>query len=83
MHKICTLATTNKSIQRSLHGKNASFNGFSKDTIKFFEKLRENNNRNWFEQHRDMYESSVLEPSGDGSTSADDNAQDYGYSKSE
>ena len=43
--------------------KSESFTGFSKNTIIFFEKLRENNNRNWFEQHRDMYESSILEPS--------------------
>ena len=43
--------------------KSESFTGFSKNTIKFFEKLRENNDRNWFKQHRDMYESSVLEPS--------------------
>ncbi len=42
--------------------KSESFTGFSKDTIKFFEELRENNNRHWFEQHREMYENSVLEP---------------------
>ena len=43
--------------------KNTAFTGFSKDTIKFFDGLRKNNNKDWFEQHRDMYENSVLEPS--------------------
>lgn len=43
--------------------KTTVFAGFSKDTIKFFDGLRKNNNRDWFEQHRDMYENSVLEPS--------------------
>jgi uncharacterized protein (TIGR02453 family) len=43
--------------------KSTAFTGFSKDTIKFFDGLRKNNNKDWFEQHRDMYENSVMEPS--------------------
>lgn len=43
--------------------RSAPFTGFSKNTIKFFENLRVNNNRNWFKQHKEMYENSVLEPS--------------------
>lgn len=42
--------------------KSAPFAGFSKNTIQFFEELRENNDRHWFEQHRDIYENYVLEP---------------------
>jgi len=41
---------------------NTAFTGFSKDTVKLFEEMREKNDRHWFEQHRDMYENSVLEP---------------------
>jgi len=43
--------------------KTTVFSGFSKDTIKFFDGLQKNNNRHWFEEHRGMYENSVLEPS--------------------
>jgi len=38
------------------------FQGFSKETIDFFEGLRKNNNREWFEQKRMVYETRVLEP---------------------
>jgi uncharacterized protein (TIGR02453 family) len=42
---------------------NASeFNGFSKDTVEFFKGLKENNSREWFEAHRQIYESQVMEP---------------------
>ena len=39
------------------------FQGFSKETVKFFQNLKRNNNKGWFDAHREMYESAVLEPS--------------------
>lgn len=38
------------------------FNGFSKDTVEFFKGLQRNNTREWFEAHRQTYESQVMEP---------------------
>jgi len=38
------------------------FRGFSRETIAFFRGLKKNNNRDWFESHRDVYENSVLSP---------------------
>jgi hypothetical protein len=38
------------------------FGGFSKETIALFQGLRKNNNREWFGQHREVYENSALEP---------------------
>ncbi len=40
-----------------------SFTGFSKESMIFFEELAANNNRAWFESHRDEYENHVLNPS--------------------
>ena len=40
-----------------------AFKGFSKQTVKFFRDLANNNNRAWFEAHRDIYESEVMAPS--------------------
>ena len=40
----------------------ASFAGFTKETVRFFTGLRRNNNREWFEAHRDVYEAHVMEP---------------------
>lgn len=39
-----------------------AFQGFSKETVSFFNQLRRNNNKEWFERHRDIYEAHVLEP---------------------
>jgi uncharacterized protein (TIGR02453 family) len=39
------------------------FRGFSKETVRFFRQLKANNNRNWFESRRELYESAVLAPS--------------------
>jgi uncharacterized protein (TIGR02453 family) len=39
-----------------------SFQGFSKETITFFRGLKRNNNREWFERHRNSYQDHVLEP---------------------
>ena len=38
------------------------FQGFSKDTVRFFRGLKANNNRDWFESHRELYENAVLAP---------------------
>ncbi|MEL7500361.1 MAG: TIGR02453 family protein [Planctomycetota bacterium] len=38
------------------------FEGFSKDTFKFFSQLEKNNNRDWFQEHKPWYEEVVLFP---------------------
>lgn len=40
----------------------ASFSGFPKDTTKFLRDLKKNNNRDWFNENKPRYESSVLAP---------------------
>jgi uncharacterized protein (TIGR02453 family) len=39
-----------------------AFKGFSVSTITFLKDLAGNNNKEWFERHRAVYENSVLEP---------------------
>ncbi|RLA78708.1 MAG: DUF2461 domain-containing protein [Epsilonproteobacteria bacterium] len=39
------------------------FSGFSKKTLPFLESIRQNNDKEWFENHRDEYEKYILEPS--------------------
>ncbi len=38
------------------------FQGFSKETVKFFQELKRNNNTKWFEAHRKDYEAFVMNP---------------------
>lgn len=38
------------------------FNGFPKDSIKFFKDLEKNNNRKWFAENKSRYEDTVLNP---------------------
>ena len=38
------------------------FQGFSEETVRFFRNLKRNNNKVWFDNHRERYESAVLEP---------------------
>lgn len=38
------------------------FKGFSKETIWFFENLKENNTKDWFDNHRKVYDEFVLHP---------------------
>jgi uncharacterized protein (DUF2461 family) len=38
------------------------FNGFSKNTLSFFRKLKRNNTKAWFDRHREEYDRFVLEP---------------------
>jgi uncharacterized protein (TIGR02453 family) len=39
-----------------------AFNGFSKELPKFFQNLKKNNTKQWFEKHRNEYEEFVLGP---------------------
>lgn len=41
---------------------NTAFTGFSPNSLAFFEGLTANNNRAWFEAHRDEYENYLLNP---------------------
>ncbi|WP_169569251.1 DUF2461 domain-containing protein [Sneathiella limimaris] len=41
---------------------NASFSGFSKDLIKFYEDLVQNNNRDWFQKNKQRYREVALLP---------------------
>jgi uncharacterized protein (TIGR02453 family) len=38
------------------------FDGFSKETLSFFRKLKRNNNKEWFDKHKEEYDHFVLEP---------------------
>lgn len=40
-----------------------AFAGFTKKTVQFFRELAKNNNKPWFEAHRDDYEAGVMAPS--------------------
>jgi len=40
-----------------------SFNGFSKKTLVFLKAIKKNNNKEWFEEHRDQYDNYILNPS--------------------
>jgi uncharacterized protein (TIGR02453 family) len=39
------------------------FRGFSKETLKFFNDLKKNNSKKWFETHKKDYETFVMQPS--------------------
>jgi len=39
------------------------FSGFSKGTVRFFNGLRRNNNKAWFEQNRETYDRHIMAPS--------------------
>ena len=39
-----------------------TFTGFSKKALSFLSRLGRNNTREWFQEHRDEYESEILEP---------------------
>jgi len=40
----------------------AVFSGFNKETVRFFNGLRRNNDREWFAKHRETYDKHVMEP---------------------
>ena len=39
-----------------------TFNGFPRDAFAFFSRLARNNNRDWFQAHRELYEQACREP---------------------
>ena len=39
-----------------------SFSGFTPESLSFFESLAANNNKVWFEEHRDDFEQCLMEP---------------------
>jgi uncharacterized protein (DUF2461 family) len=40
----------------------AKFQGFPKEFISYFENLKQNNSKDWFEDHRQDYEQFVMHP---------------------
>lgn len=40
----------------------SNLNGFNQETIRFFQTLRENNSKSWFEKQCSQYEEHVLKP---------------------
>ncbi|MFT5372115.1 MAG: hypothetical protein ACI9R7_001657, partial [Lysobacterales bacterium] len=42
----------------------SSFSGFPKDLFKFFSELKQNNDRDWFNENKPRYIASVLTPMG-------------------
>jgi uncharacterized protein (TIGR02453 family) len=40
----------------------SKFNGFFKETVTFFENLKKNNTKKWFEAHKQDYETFVMKP---------------------
>ncbi|HFE63122.1 MAG TPA: DUF2461 family protein [Caldithrix sp.] len=40
----------------------ARFRGFTPETIRFFDELRKNNSKDWFEQNRPVFGKRVLTP---------------------
>lgn len=42
--------------------KDPAFKGFSPKTFQFFRDLKNNNNKEWFDAHKDIYESELLHP---------------------
>ena len=43
---------------------NSALKGFPDNTLSFLKKLSKNNNREWFEENREMFNSNFLEPAG-------------------
>ena len=40
-----------------------AFNGFTDEAIRFYTELAYNNNKGWFEEHKEIYKRSVIQPS--------------------
>ena len=51
-----------KNRQKIIDEQQRCFDGFSRNTLKFLKSLEANNNKAWFEKHRDEYNKFVLEP---------------------
>ena len=41
------------------------FKGYNREVLEFLEQIKQNNNRQWFENHYDFYQKEILEPSRD------------------
>ncbi|MFH1501417.1 MAG: DUF2461 domain-containing protein [Candidatus Eisenbacteria bacterium] len=39
-----------------------TFNGFSRETVKFYRDLKKNNDKTWFAEHKELYREVVLDP---------------------
>ncbi|MGH2437313.1 MAG: DUF2461 family protein [bacterium] len=39
-----------------------TFTGFPRESVEFFKRLARNNNRDWFQAHKDIYESTCRRP---------------------
>jgi uncharacterized protein (TIGR02453 family) len=57
------MAKSKKQPPIDMSGPPMEFDGFSADTFKFLHGLKKNNNKEWFEAHRDDYEQHLREPS--------------------
>ena len=51
-----------KNQQKIIDEKHRHFDGFSRNTLKFLKGLKANNNKAWFQKHRDEYNKYVLDP---------------------
>ena len=40
-----------------------AFNGYTDESVRFYTELAYNNNRGWFEEHKEIYKRSVIQPS--------------------
>lgn len=40
----------------------SGFNGFTKQTVQFWQELKKNNKKTWFDQHRELYDEHVVAP---------------------
>ena len=45
-----------------MNNKGQRFDGFSPETLKFLSELKENNNKEWFEAHKQEYQKHLLKP---------------------
>ncbi|PKN14525.1 MAG: TIGR02453 family protein, partial [Deltaproteobacteria bacterium HGW-Deltaproteobacteria-24] len=43
-------------------GHSSLFTGFSKEGLDFLDQIKENNNKVWFENHRHIWEETILKP---------------------
>ncbi len=56
------IAKQAKSASANRTGKTGSFDGFPPATLTFLKQLKTNNNREWFNEHKQQYESVILQP---------------------
>lgn len=59
--KLCE-TPRNSAVQKKRNMKNQTFKGFTPKTFQFFKDLGENNNKEWFDANKHIYETEVLNP---------------------